>query len=176
MEEKIIATRHIFDGKIVKLAVHDVTLPDGQTSKREVINHMGAAAVIAVDDNQQVLLVKQYRLPAGKILYEIPAGTLEPDEAPEVCAERELREETGYRPTTLQTFGGLYTAPGYTTEYIHLFLATGYEPDPLGQDDDEFVEAVRMPLVDAIAMIAQGQIEDAKSVIGLLKAARHYGL
>lgn len=176
MDEKIIKTRPIFEGRVVKLVVHDVTLPDGNQSLREVVNHSGAAAVVAVDDDMQLLMVRQYRLPAGDILLEIPAGTLDDDEAPEACAARELQEETGYKPLSLQPLGGLHPAPGYTTEFIHLFFTREFVHDPLEQDEDEFVETERVPLTDAVHMVEQGEITDAKSVIGILRAARLLGV
>lgn len=172
MQETITATEEIYNGKLVHLVRYTVSLPDGDSAKREVVKHPGAVAIVAVDDDQQVLLVQQFRLPAGKILYELPAGTLEQDETPKACAIRELREETGYRPVKLESIGGLYTAPGYTDEYIHLFYATGYEHDPLEQDVDEFVEAVRIPLTEALTMIDQGKIADGKTLSGLLMVAR----
>ncbi|MGB1286114.1 MAG: NUDIX hydrolase [Aggregatilineales bacterium] len=176
MKEKITSTEEIFNGKLLHIVKHEVELPDGNTSIREVVQHPGAVAVVAVDDDHQVLLVRQFRLPADAILYEIPAGILEPGEKPEDCAARELREETGYRPLTLNAIGGMYTAPGYTTEFIHIFHATGYEEAPLEQDVDEFVEAQRIPMTEALAMIERGEIVDGKSMTGLLQVARILGI
>lgn len=171
-----IRKKRIYDGKIVHLAVFNIQLPDGSTAERELIEHRGAVAVVALTTNQQVILVRQYRVGAGRALYEIPAGLLEPDESPEACAARELREEIGYRPGSLEALGGLYTAPGYTTEYIHLFLAQDLIHAPLAQDHDEFIEVVQMPLREAIHQIEKGEIADSKTVIGLLKVARRFGL
>lgn len=176
MQEDILSTQHIFKGRVVTLDVHTVRLPDGSESKREVITHPGAVAVVAVDDKFNVLLVKQYRSGASKVTVEIPAGLLEPGEDPEQAAIRELREETGFRPTTLQYFGGVYVAPGYSTEYIHLYYTTGYEPAPLTQDADEFVEPLRIPLQEALQMIEHGEIVEAKSVVALLRIARLLGI
>ncbi|MBZ0303126.1 MAG: NUDIX hydrolase [Anaerolineae bacterium] len=169
-------SQQIFSGKVVKLALHEIRLPDGSTAVRELIEHQGAVGVVALDEDQQVLLVRQFRIGAGRDLYEIPAGILEPGETPEVCAARELREEVGYQPGTLEALGGFFTAPGYTTEFIHLFLARNLIAAPLPQDHDEFVECVRLPLIRALAMIDQGEIVDSKSLIALLRIARRLGL
>ncbi len=171
MQETIVDTQDIFDGRIVHLLLHKVRLPDGKYSKREVIKHSGAVAIVALDDQQNVLMVRQFRLPAGKVLYEIPAGTLEKDEAPEVCASREMQEETGYKPTNLEAMGGFYTAPGYTTEFIYLFFATGLSEARLEQDVDEFIELERVPFTKALEMIEQGEIVDGKTILGLLRVA-----
>lgn len=176
MREEILSTETIFDGRIVHLRVHTVRLPDGSDGKRELIHHQGAVAVVAVDDDGYVLLVRQFRIGADRVMTEIPAGLLEPGEDPRATAERELREETGYRPLNLDAIGGIYVAPGYTSEYIHLFFAQGYEPDPLTQDEDEFVETVRVPLHEAVQMVEHGEIVEAKSVIALMKVARLLGI
>ena len=176
MKEEILSTETIFDGRIVHLKVHTVRLPDGNESKREIIYHQGAVAIVAIDEQQQVLLVKQFRLGVGDVTYEIPAGLLEANEDPLNAISRELREETGYRPLNIEEIGGIYVAPGYTTEYIHLYYADSYEYAPLKQDDDEFVEAIRIPLFDALKMIDDGIIIEGKSVVALLKVARLLGL
>lgn len=176
MKETTLRTERIYSGRIVKLDVIDVRLPDGKETTREIIRHPGAVALVALDAEQRVLLVRQYRNAADKILLEIPAGTLHPDEAPLACAERELQEETGYRPGKLEPLGGIYAAPGYTTEFIHLFLATDLSESRLAMDDDEFIEVERLPLPEALAMIEQGVIADGKSVVGLLRVARRLGV
>lgn len=176
MKETTLRSERIYSGRIVKLDVIDVRLPDGKETQREIIRHPGAVALVALDDEQRVLLVRQYRNAADKILLEIPAGTLHPDEAPLACAERELQEETGFRPGILEPLGGIYAAPGYTTEFIHLFLATDLSESRLAMDDDEFIEVERLPLADALAMIEQGVIADGKSVAGLLRVARRLGV
>lgn len=176
MQEIITATRKIYKGRVIKLDVHEVRLPDGNLSKREIVQHPGAVAVVALDADQNVLLVRQFRLAANKILYEIPAGTLEPGEPPAICAERELQEEAGHKPGKLESLGGFFVAPGYTTEYIHLYLATELTKAELDGDDDEFIETQRIPLVKALAMIERGEIVDGKSINGLLRVARRFGL
>lgn len=176
MEETIVSTRKVYSGKIVKLDVHEVILPDGQHSKREQIRHPGAVAVVALDEQQNLILVRQFRLAAKQIMIEIPAGTLYPEEPPEECAIREMQEETGYKPARLEALGGFFVAPGYTTEYIHLFLATELTPSPLPGDVDEFIEVLKLPFADALKMIDSGEIMDAKTITGLLRVARRMGL
>ena len=176
MQEIITDTRKIFKGRVVNLEVHEVRLPNGEISRRELIRHAGAVAVIALDADRHVLLVRQFRLASNKVMLEIPAGVLEPGEAPEVCAERELQEEVGYKPGRLEPLGGLYVAPGYTTEYIHLFLATELTEARLQGDADEFIETDRVSFTDALAMIERGEITDGKTIVGLLRVARRLGI
>jgi ADP-ribose pyrophosphatase len=176
LDEKILHTEQIYSGRVVKLQILDVELPDGKQAKRELIRHPGAVAIVALDSDQNVLLVRQFRIAAGKILSEIPAGTLNPEEAPDVCARRELQEETGYLPEKLEALGGFYVAPGYTTEFIHLFLATNLTASRLAGDEDEFIELDRVTIPEAVAMIERGEIIDGKSISGLLRVARRLGL
>ena len=176
LEEQIIQTQNIYEGRIVKLDVHEVRLPDNNTAKREVIRHPGAVALVAIDTEDNVLLIRQYRTGAKQVMIEIPAGTLEPNEPVELCAMRELQEETGYRANQLEHIGGWFVAPGYTTEYIHLFLARHLEPAPIDADQDEFIERFRVPFQDALRMIDNGEIFDTTAICGLLKTARHLKL
>ena len=176
MADNTLHTRKIYQGKVVHLAVKTIALPDGTTAEREIIDHDGATAVVALDDEQNVFLVRQYRVGADQHLYEIPAGILNPGEPPNVSAVRELREEIGYQPGTLEPVGGFYVSPGYSTEYIHIFYAHDLTPAPLEQDADEFIEVTRVPLAKALAMIEQGEIIDSKTIIGLLRVARHLNL
>ena len=173
-EEPTLADEVVYDGKLVKLHRLTVKLPNGAHAQREIVRHPGAVAMVPLlgDD---VLLVRQFRAAAGKILLEIPAGTLEVGEAPEAAAVRELQEEVGYRPGKLERLGGEFTAPGYTSEYIHLYLATELTPSRLRQDSDEFIEVVRMPLAEALALVERGAIEDGKTLGGLLLTARRLG-
>ncbi|MEO8394916.1 MAG: NUDIX hydrolase [Chloroflexota bacterium] len=175
MEEVTLRTTNIYDGRIIKLDLLDVRLPDGKEARREVLRHPGAVAIVALDEAKNVLLVRQFRAAAGKVLLEIPAGTLNPGEVPLTCALRELQEETGFRAEKLEPLGGIYTAPGYTTEFIHLFYASGLSEAPLPQDEDEFVEVERVPFAESLAMIDRGEIADGKSVSGLLRVARLLG-
>jgi ADP-ribose pyrophosphatase len=176
VEEAVLQREDIYRGRVVNLSVLDVRLPNGGQAKRELIEHPGAVAIVALDDADHVLLVRQYRLAAARVMLEIPAGTLKPDEDPAVCAERELQEEVGKRPGKLERIGGIYVAPGYTTEFIHLFLATDLQESRLNMDDDEFIEVERVPLANAITMIERGDIIDGKSISALLIAARRLGI
>ncbi|MBK8032792.1 MAG: NUDIX hydrolase [Anaerolineae bacterium] len=176
MQETVLNSEEIYRGRVIQLSVLDVRLPNGKTSRRELIKHPGAVAIIALDAANNVLLVRQFRMAADRVMMEIPAGTLEPGEDPLVCAERELQEETGYRPGKLEAFGGIYVAPGYTSEFIHHFIATDLTESRLEMDDDEFIEASFVPMTEALAMIERGEIIDGKSISGLLKVARRLGL
>jgi ADP-ribose pyrophosphatase len=176
MEETILSTEKIYDGRIIKVAVHQVNLPNGEQAKREIVQHPGAVAIVAMDAKGDVLLVRQFRLAAGRVLSEIPAGTLNVGEDPHECAVRELQEETGYKPNKLESLGGIYVAPGYTTEYIHLYLATDLVESKLAEDEDEFLQVDHVPFKEVLAMIERGEIVDAKSNVSLLRVARRMGL
>lgn len=176
MHETIIDTETVYAGRVVTLEVRQVRLPDGQTQKREVVRHQGAVALVALDDRQNVLLVRQFRSGAQQPMLEIPAGLLEPGELPETCAVRELQEETGYKPARLEYLGGYHPTPGYTTEYIHLYLASELSEAKLAGDVDEFIEVERIPLGDALALIERGDITDGKTLVGLLRVARRLKL
>ena len=172
MTETVTASKRIFEGRIVRLRVDDVTLPNGKASKREVVEHGGAVAIVPMRDRDTVLLVRQFRLPAGKTLLEIPAGGMEEGEDARETARRELTEEIGMRPGRLIPLYSAYLAPGYSTEKLHGFLALDLTDDRAQTDEDEFVEVVAMSLTDAFAAIATGEIEDAKTIAGLALAAR----
>jgi ADP-ribose pyrophosphatase len=165
----------IYQGRVIHVVVADVRLPNGAMGRRELVRHPGAVAIVALDAQEHVLLVRQFRFAAGRVLSEIPAGTLNPGEDPLLCAERELQEETGHAPGRLQPLGGIFVAPGYTTEFIHLFLATDLRESRLEMDDDEFISLDRVPLTEALAMIDRGEIIDGKSIAGLLRVARTLG-
>jgi ADP-ribose pyrophosphatase len=173
VQEIITGTRKIFKGRVVRLNVHEVRLTNGQLSRRELIDHAGAVAIIALDGEGHVVMVRQFRIGANRVLLEIPAGILEAGESPEVCAVRELQEEVGCKPARLDSLGGFFVAPGYSTEYIHFYLARDLTEAHLQGDADEFIEVQRLPLTEAIAMVERGEIEDAKTIIGLLRAAKH---
>jgi ADP-ribose pyrophosphatase len=176
MQETILDTETIYDGRVVKLEVRRVRLSDGQVQKREVVRHQGAVALIALDEQQNVLLVRQFRSGAQQVMLEIPAGLLEAGELPEACAVRELQEETGYKPERLEYLGGFHPTPGYTTEYIHLYLASNLSEAKLAGDADEFIEVERLSLAQALVMIERGDITDGKTLVGLLRVARRLGL
>jgi ADP-ribose pyrophosphatase len=175
LNETLISSEPAFLGKLVKLYVETFEAPGGQQFKREIIRHPGAVAMITLTATGDVLLVRQYRGAAQKALLEIPAGTLEPGEDPHDAAVRELQEEVGYKPGTLERLSGEFTAPGYTSEYIHLFLATDLTPSRLSQDEDERIDVESLPLDEAVRRVMSGEIEDGKTIIGLLMVARRLG-
>ncbi len=170
--ETVLETETIYEGRVVNLYLETVRLPDGKEALREVIRHSGAVAIVPLHADGQVTLVRQFRLPAGTWLLEIPAGVLEPGEDPRAAAERELQEEVGLYPGTLTPIGGVFLAPGYSSEYIHLFVATDLRPSTLPGDEDEFLEVVKLPLAELLAMIDRGDVADAKTIATVLRAAR----
>lgn len=171
LKEKRISTRHVFDGRIINLRVDEVLTPGGASAEREIVEHRGGAGIVAVDDDGRILLVEQYRCPYGEITLEIPAGKLDENENPELCAGRELSEETGYTAKIITSFGKVYPSPGYTNEVIHLYCAEGLIEGNAHPDDDEFLNLRRVALADALKMIEDGTLRDAKTVIGIMRYA-----
>lgn len=176
MSERTVSSSEIYSGRVVSLRVDEVELEGGRRGRREVVLHRGAVCLVAVDDEENVLLVRQYRRPAERDLLEIPAGTLEEGEDPEACAAREIREETGLAAGRLERMLGFFSAPGFCTEYLHVYLATDLRPDRLPGDEDESIEVVRVPAAEAIAAAARGEYEDAKTIVGLLAYAARRGI
>jgi ADP-ribose pyrophosphatase len=160
-------TKNIYKGKVVTLNLETVTLPNGATVELEVVRHPGAAAIVPMKDDRTVILIRQFRLAAGGFIYEIPAGKLFPGEDPRLCAERELEEEIGHRAGTIERLETFFTAPGFTDEVMHLFLATALVKTAQKLDHDEVLEVIEMPLEQAIARIRDGTIRDAKTIVGL---------
>ncbi len=168
MQEEVIRSERIFQGRVVNLRVDTVRLPNGRLSQREIVEHRGAVAIVPMLDDETVLMIKQFRLAANEVLLEVPAGTLEPGEAPEVCAARELEEETGYRAGTLRPLFSQYLAPGYSQEILHVFLAQNLERTAQQMEEDENVEVVPMPIGRAVELVLSGEIKDAKTIAALL--------
>lgn len=171
-----IASRRIHTGRVINLDVDQVRFPDGTTGELEIIRHPGASAVVPfltdpASADPQVLLLKQYRYATGGTIYEIPAGRLEPGEAPESCARRELLEETGCSATSIVPLTSMFTTPGFTDERIHLFMATGLTRGESRREADEFIETETIALSEALRMVERGDIQDAKTALGLLFAA-----
>ncbi len=167
-EEITLSSRRIYEGKVVNLRVDTVELEPGVESTREIVEHSESVAIVPVDGRNKVLLVRQYRKAVGETLLEIPAGGVKPGESPEQCVFRELREETGYTAGKIQHIGGIYASPGYCTEFLHLYLATHLTRAPLPMDPDEKIEVVRVPLRRIPDLIVAGEIQDSKSLAGLL--------
>jgi ADP-ribose pyrophosphatase len=172
-EAERLERRHVFQGRIVDLSVDRVRLPNGNVCDLELIRHPGAAAVVPVDDDGRVILVRQYRYASGGWLVEVPAGKLDGDEAPELCATREVEEETGFKVGRLTPLGWIWTTPGFTDEKIWLFLATELTTSRSDLQADEVLTVKTMPLAEAVQLALHGQIRDAKSVCALLRAADH---
>jgi ADP-ribose pyrophosphatase len=158
-------------GRVFELYTENITLPNGFTMDMEIIRHPGAAAIVAVMDDQSILLLKQYRHAVGGFIWEIPAGTLDPDEDEMTCARRELAEETGYQARQMEKLGVITPLPAYSDERIHIYLASGLTRAAQNLDADELLSVHPVGLQDALAMIADGRIQDAKTIAGLHLAA-----
>ncbi|MDK9865367.1 MULTISPECIES: NUDIX hydrolase [Staphylococcus] len=165
--EKTFHKESIYKGAIIDLEVHDIELPDGQTSKRELVYHNGAVAVCAINPDNQVILVRQYRKPAEKTLLEIPAGKLELNEERESAAKRELEEETGYIAENLELITEMYGSPGFSNEKISIYLAKDLKIGEMNLDDDEFIEIETYNIEEITSMLQNQEIEDAKTIIAL---------
>jgi ADP-ribose pyrophosphatase len=167
-EEVTLSSQLIYEGRAVRLRVDTVRMPGGREATREIVEHSDCVAIIALDAEDNVLLVNQFRKPVERELLEIPAGGIEPGEDAEATVCRELREEIGYLPRKVERLGGFYSTPGYCTEYLYLYLATDLVSSPLNAEDTESISVVRVPVSQLRSMIAAGDICDAKSIAGLL--------
>ncbi len=172
MQEELIESRVLYRGRVVTLRLDTVRLPNGTIAQREIVEHRGAVAIVPLMDADTVLLIRQYRRAVGETLLEIPAGTLEPDEPPDRCAQRELEEETGYRAGNLRHLFSQYLAPGYSQEVLHVYLAEELTRTRQQTDADEIVELAPVPLQQIEPMILKGEIKDAKTIAGLLMTLR----
>ena len=171
MEERTLGSTHIWKGHTVSVRVDDVERGDGRHTTRDVVEHPGAVAILAWD-GARLAMVSQWRHATGQVLLEIPAGTLEPGEPPDLTARRELAEEVGVAAATWVTGPSFYTAPGFCTELMHLFLATDLSPESADGDEDEELEASWMTLEEALAAIDDGRIIDGKSLAAIYWLAR----
>jgi len=168
MPEEVISSKTVFKGDILNVRIDEIRLPDGSTTTREIVEHGDAVAVVPIDNDGNILLVKQYRRAAGRDLLEIPAGGIEPGENPEETVRRELQEEIGYLPKKISGMGGFYASPGYNVEYLYLYLATDLVPAKLHAEDTDSIEVVPVPLKKITDYIKAGKICDAKSIAGIL--------
>ncbi|WP_408954622.1 NUDIX hydrolase [Natroniella sp. ANB-PHB2] len=166
LKEKTIDSEYFYQGSIVNLRVDQVKLPSGNNSKREIVEHSGGVTVIPYQA-EKIILVEQFRKPTEKVILELPAGKLEMDEDLEQCALRELKEETGYQAKSLQKITSFYTSPGFTDEKIHLFLATDLKKTKQQTDPEEFIKLREVRIEQVTKMLAEGEFEDAKTIIGL---------
>ncbi|MXZ92210.1 MAG: NUDIX hydrolase [Chloroflexi bacterium] len=172
MAEPTVTTATPYRGELITVRVDTVSLPDGKEAVREIVSHPSSVCIVPVDFQGNVLLVRQYRKAVESFLLEAPAGKMEADENPDATALRELQEEVGHTASGLQALGSFYVAPGWCTQMMHAYLATDLVQARLDADDDEFIEVVRVPLVDIPGKIAGGEIRDAKSIASLLLAMR----
>lgn len=165
LKEKTLHSEKLFSGRIIDLYLEDVELPNGKTSKREIIKHPGAVAVIAFTEENKMVMVRQYRKAMERVLVEIPAGKLEIGEEPVVTAKRELEEETGYTCDDLEPLISFYTSPGFADELVHLYVAKGLRADTEEHhlDEDEFVDLLEVTLEEALELIEKKEIYDAKT-------------
>ena len=165
---EVLSSERVYEGRLFDIEHDSIRFPDGVEAMRATVRHPGAVALVVIDDEGRWLLVEQYRHPAGQRLLEIPAGTREPGESPDVTAHRELREETGYDADSLVRIGGAWMAPGFTSEYIHFYLATGLREAPLDTGDEEDLGApIPYTRGEIEAAVAAGTIEDAKTLVAL---------
>ena len=171
---KILSSQKVFDGRVFKVTVDTISEGD-LTYQREVVHHPGSAVIVPVFDDGTVVLVKQYRHPTVRYLLEVPAGTLSDGERPEVGAARELKEELGLVAERLEKLSEFFVSPGFLEEKMWVYLATGLSEGQQFLDEDEVLEIVRIPIADALEMITSGEIQDAKTIIGLMLAAPRVG-
>jgi ADP-ribose pyrophosphatase len=173
--EEVLSFRYPFEGRLVRLRVEEVRLPSGRVATREIVEHRGAVAMVPVTDRNEVLLVRQYRRALDRWTLEIPAGTLEPGETVEECLGRELAEEVGVEAGRVDFLLTFFPSPGFLTEQVYLYLCTDLKPRPRPPGDEEVVQAVPVPLTEALHMIGR-EIQDAKSILGILLAAKQRGV
>ena len=171
-----VSSRRVYTGKVISMDVDEVRFPDDSVGELEMIRHPGASAIVPflgdpTGDDPQILLIRQFRHAADGYLYEIPAGRLNPGEDPKACAVRELKEETGCSASAVEKLFTMYTTPGFTDEKIHVFMATGLKAGESSHEADEFLDLQPMPLSRALSMVEAGEIQDAKTALGLLFTA-----
>ena len=175
MLPKVLKTETVYRGRTFSLRVDEVEFRPGLSTRLDIVEHTGAVTMLPLDYENNVWFVRQYRHSAREVLLELPAGTLGPDEDPLAGADRELQEEIGMRAGKLEPLLRFWLAPGYSTEMMHVFLATELSPSKLAEDDDEVITVEKVPAPRALAMAASGELSDSKSIVSLLVAARRFG-
>jgi len=170
LTEKTIHREEIFEGKIIKLRRDTVLLPNGNVATREVVEHPGGVAVVAINDQNEVYIVRQFRYPFGEVIKEIPAGKLDAGEDPFDCCTRELEEETGLSAKKYDYLGKFMVSPGFCHEWIHIYLARELSAGKAHLDPDEFLEVEKIPMDTLMDMIMKNELQDGKTVIGILAA------
>jgi len=174
MEERTLGTRRVFEGRLLRVRVDEVEMADGRPAQREIVEHPGAVAILAWD-GERLAAVRQWRQAAGRETLELPAGTRDPGERPRRTAERELAEECGLAAAAWEPGPGFWTAPGFCTEFLTLWLATDLQPVSVAGPEDEALEVTWLTLDQALAGAAEGAINDAKSLVGIYWLARRLG-
>lgn len=169
--ERCISSSRLYDGRILNLRVDDVQLDNGRPTKREIVEHRGAAAIVPITDSGNVILVRQSRYAVSTELLEVPAGTLELGEDFENCARRELEEETGFRCREIRKISELFVAPGYSTEKIYVYLAKGLTKSNMRTEEDEQIKVETLSIASALEKVRMGEIRDAKTICALFRSA-----
>jgi ADP-ribose pyrophosphatase len=170
MKFELLKSENTYQGRAFSVRRDHLLTPGGNTVKYDIIEHIGSVSIVPVDEHGMMYFVRQYRHAAQLDLLELPAGTLEPGEPPEEAAAREVREEVGMAAQTLKKIGSFYLAPGYSTELMHVYLATGLTEDPLDPDQDEYLSVEKIPVAEALRLAESGQMQDAKSLAALMLA------
>ena len=170
LTERTLHSKTVFEGRIITVQVDEARLPDGKTAGREVVRHPGGVVVVAVTDDGQVYLERQFRTALGCVITELPAGKREPGEDPDLTARRELKEETGLVAQRWEKLGEIITTPGFSDETLHIYLATGLAQQATERDEDEFIELFTLPLETAYQEAMNGALPDAKTIAGLAMA------
>jgi ADP-ribose pyrophosphatase len=163
----------VYHGRAFNVRHDEIRLPDGKTHRLDIVDHVGAVTLVPVDDQKRVWFVRQYRHAAGEVLLELPAGMVEAGESPLECARREVREEIGMAAWQIEPIGEFFLAPGYSSEFMHVFLARDLHPDPLPGDVDEFLSIETISLEEALRMAENGEIRDAKTLASLMLVKRY---
>ncbi|GAB6087800.1 NUDIX hydrolase [Alkaliphilus crotonatoxidans] len=172
IDEKTLKSERIYEGKVINLRVDTVELPDRKYSKREIVEHDGAVGILAITEENKLIFVKQFRKSVEDTLLEIPAGRIEPEEAPIDCARRELEEETGFQANSISKMMDFYTSPGFSNEVLHIFLASELRPGTASPDEDEYIEVIYLTLEEALQALDRGEIKDSKTIIAILQYQR----
>ncbi len=170
--ERLISSRTVFEGRLIGVRVDEVELANGRRAIREIVPHPGAVGIVPLLEDDRVVMIRQYRHAAGKVLWELPAGLLEEGEGPEDAARRELAEEIGYEAEELTPLFSTYLSPGFSCEVIHVFVARGLRRVEARAEPDENIRAVPLPLAEAVAMVRRGEVQNATAICGILAVAR----
>lgn len=167
---EILNSEIVYQGRVFNIRRDQIRYPNGSTANYDLVEHGGAVTLVPIDSDGNILFVRQYRHAIGKEILELPAGTLQEGEAPELCAQRELREETGFAAGKLYKLGEFYLAPGYSSEYMYIFLASLLEYSPLEPDKDEHLQSESIAYADVLSMLEKGKFQDAKTIAALFLA------